>query len=344
MADPALLNVKLLNAKLNIKQISETAIISSLDELLQFVQLTPETKAFAKLKLLNTPGTFPLRVPVAYAKRIKKGDPNDPLLKQILPVNEESQRHDDFLSDPVDDLNHQPVPGLIHKYSSRALLITTGACSIHCRYCFRREFPYADFSLLNQNLDAVISYLHQHKNIQEIILSGGDPLTLSNRRLENLLEKLAEVAHLKHLRIHSRQPIVIPDRIDQELIDLLAQNRLKTCVVIHCNHGNEIDQAVLESLLRLHRAGIVLLNQSVLLKGVNNNLQTLSDLSLRLYEASVLPYYINVLDRVQGSVHFLVDDEAAKALIKGMRDKLPGYLVPRLVKDIPGKDAKTILA
>lgn len=335
MADSALLNVK---------QISESAIITSLNELLQFVQLTPETKAFAKLKLLNTPSAFPLRVPVAYAKRIKKGDPNDPLLKQILPVNEENQRHNDFLSDPVNDLNHQPVPGLIHKYSNRALLITTGACSIHCRYCFRREFPYADFSLLNQNLDAVISYLHQHTNIQEIILSGGDPLTLSNRRLQKLLDRLAEVPHLKHLRIHSRQPIALPDRIDHELIDMLAQNRLKTCMVIHCNHGNEIDQAVIESLSRLHQAGIVLLNQSVLLKGVNNNIQTLSDLSLRLYEACVLPYYINVLDRVQGSAHFLVDDEAAKALVNGMRDSLPGYLVPRLVKDIPGKGAKTILA
>jgi len=330
--------------KLDIYQFSEAprdiAIFTRLQDLLDVIQLNPETLDFEPLTVSSD---FPLKVPVAFVKRIKKGDPDDPLLKQILPVESEARRVESFLSDPVADLQHQVVPGLIHKYSNRALLIATGACSIHCRYCFRREYPYEGASISDHNLDAAINYIQDHKNIHEIILSGGDPLTLSNRRLGKLLEKLAGIPHLKSLRIHSRQAIAMPERIDHDLVDLFSKNRFSTCMVIHCNHANEIDQTVVKQLALLQQAGIMLLNQSVLLKGVNDNVQTLCNLSEKLYQAGVLPYYINVLDRVQGSAHFLVEDEDAKTLVNTMRESLPGYLVPRLVKDVPGKKAKTIL-
>ena len=316
-------------------------IYTRLQDLLDELQLNPEA---LKYTLLPVSPNFPLKVPAAFVKRIKKGDPDDPLLKQILPIESETTQVKGFLSDPVADLQHQVAPGLIHKYANRALLIATGACSIHCRYCFRREYPYEEASISDNNLDAVIDYLQNHKNIQEIILSGGDPLTLSNRRLGKLLDKLASIPHLKSLRIHSRQAIAMPERIDQGLIDMLSKSRFKTCMVIHCNHANEIDQTVIKQLSLLRQAGIMLLNQSVLLKGVNDNVQTLCNLSEKLYQAGVLPYYINALDRVQGSAHFLVEDEDAKNLVNTMRESLPGYLVPRLVKDIPGKKSKTILA
>ena len=330
--------------KLDIYQFSEAprdfVIFTRLQDLLDAVQLTPEALNFEPLTISSD---FPLKVPVAFVKRIKKGDPDDPLLKQILPVENETRQVESFLSDPVADLQHQVVPGLIHKYANRALFIATGACSIHCRYCFRREYPYEAASISEHNLDAAINYLQDHKNIHEIILSGGDPLTLSNRRLEKLLDKLAGIPHLKSLRIHSRQAIAMPERIDHGLIDLLSTSRFKACMVIHCNHANEIDQTVARHLSLLHEAGITLLNQSVILKGVNDNVQTLCNLSEQLYQAGVLPYYINALDRVQGSAHFLVEDEDAINLINAMRESLPGYLVPRLVKDIPGEKAKTIL-
>ncbi len=323
--------------------ISGAAIITRLEDLLSFVQLKPQAFAINQQQLI-TNSNFPLRVPLAYAKRIRKGDPHDPLLRQIIPLKDEHLSRFDFTVDPVADLKYQAAPGLIHKYADRALFITTGACAIHCRYCFRREYPYEQAAISDQDLELVIDYLHRHPAITEIILSGGDPLTLSHRRLTNLLEKLAVIPHLKNLRIHSRQPIVMPDRIDPALITLLSQLRFKTCVVIHCNHANEIDHNVIERLALLKQAGILLLNQSVLLKGVNDHAETLYDLSHRLYQAGVLPYYLNVLDRVRGSVHFLVEDEQAKRLINELRASLPGYLVPRLVKDIPGKAAKTILA
>lgn len=319
----------------------DSQIITRIEDLLDYLQLSSEP--LKKLHPLLS-SDFPLRVPMAFAKRIKKADPKDPLLRQVLPLEDEKLRHPDFISDPVEDLNYQAVPGLIHKYPNRALLIATGICGIHCRYCFRREFPYPAASISDRNLDAVINYLLEHPSIEEIILSGGDPLTLSNRRLGNLLQRLSAVPHLKKLRIHSRQAIVMPSRINKELLVLLTELPFKACLVLHCNHANEIDQSVINQLSQLKTAGILLLNQSVILKGVNDNVEALCDLSQRLYDAGALPYYINALDRVQGSVHFLVEDEEAIQLVNEMRKHLPGYLVPRLVKDIPGRQAKTLLA
>ncbi len=285
---------------------------------------------------------FSLRVPAAWLTRIKAGDPADPLLRQILPTAEELQSSTAFSTDPVGDSAARAAPGLLHKYQGRVLLMTTGACAIHCRYCFRRHYPYADDSLLTQ-LPAALDYIRADNSIHEVILSGGDPLSLSNTRLAHLIQQIQTIAHVKRLRIHTRTPVALPERVDTGLLEILKSIKLQTVMVIHCNHPEELDEQVLKILSSLRECDLTLLNQSVLLKGVNDDVDVLSRLSERLFSAGVLAYYLHQLDRVEGAQHFEVPETEAIALHDALRQQLPGYLLPELVREQRGAGAKTPL-
>lgn len=287
---------------------------------------------------------FPLRVPRAYIARMRKGDPNDPLLRQVLPLGTELDAMPGFSDDPVGDLAATAAPGLLHKYHGRALLVTTGACAVHCRYCFRRHYPYSDGAATAGRLDTALAHLTHDTGISEVILSGGDPLALSDQRLAPLARQLDAIAHLKRLRIHTRLPIVLPARVDDALLEWLSHTRLRPVVVVHVNHPNEIDAAVEHALKRLAEAGAVLLNQAVLLRDVNDDADTLVKLSETLFDAGVMPYYVHLLDRVKGAAHFEVDEQTAHELHAALWRRLPGYLVPRLVREEPGAPGKMPLS
>ncbi|MDX1802703.1 MAG: EF-P beta-lysylation protein EpmB [Alcanivorax sp.] len=286
---------------------------------------------------------FPLRVPRNYAALMEPGNPDDPLLRQVLSVAEELQDSPGFGQDPLDEGEHTPVPGLLHKYQGRALLVVTGACAVHCRYCFRRHFPY-QAHVSGKRWEQALAWLAGRPDITEIILSGGDPLTLTNRRLGQLLAALAQLPHLKRLRIHSRTSVVIPARLDDELLAMLAAPRWQTTLVMHANHAREISPVLRQRCHAWRAAGITLLNQSVLLAGVNDSAETLCGLSETLFEAGVLPYYLHLLDPVQGAAHFAVTDKQALRLHDQVRSRLPGYLVPRLTREEPGRNAKTVIS
>lgn len=293
--------------------------------------------------MLQGAADFPLRVPRRYVELMEKGNPQDPLLRQVLSVPAELETVPGYSADPLEEGDHTPVPGLLHKYHGRALLVVTGACAVHCRYCFRRHFPYQSH-LSGKRWEQALAWLAERPDINEVILSGGDPLTLTNRRIGQLLAALAEIPHLRRLRVHSRTPVVIPERLDDELLGLLSQPRWRTVLVLHANHPREISPALAARGRDWQRAGITLLNQSVLLAGVNDQLETLVTLSDRLHEAGILPYYLHQLDRVAGAAHFAVPDEQALALHSALRASLPGFLVPRLSREEPGEPAKTVLA
>jgi EF-P beta-lysylation protein EpmB len=285
---------------------------------------------------------FPQRVPVSYVRRMRYGDPADPLLRQVLPLLAEREPPPPgFLRDPVGDLAAERAPGVLRKYRGRALLITTGACAIHCRYCFRRHYPYGDAMRAEDEWQAALEAIAGGEDLTEVILSGGDPLSLANHRLAALVERLEALPRLRRLRLHTRLPVVLPSRVDDALIRLLADTRLKPVVVIHANHPAEIDEEVRGALARLAAAGAILLNQSVLLRGVNDDAGVLAELSEALFEAGVTPYYLHMLDRVAGAAHFEVEQERAREIHAQLRGRLPGYLVPRLVREEPGADAKT---
>ena len=286
---------------------------------------------------------FEVRVPEAYLSRIAHGDINDPLLRQVLPLSEETLSPAGYVLDPLEESEHRPAKGLIHKYAGRVLLIASPTCAINCRYCFRRHFPYSDNSPSRAQWQEALGYLRDDSTIHEAILSGGDPLAASDRQLAWLVEQLENIPHLKRLRIHTRLPVVIPDRINEDLLGWLGTTRLQKVVVLHINHANEIDQAVVDACTRLKQAGATLLNQSVLLRDVNDNVTALAALSERLLEAGILPYYLHVLDPVQGAAHFDVADNEARELVSQLRAHLPGFLMPRLVREIPGKESKTPL-
>ncbi|MDP3534341.1 MAG: EF-P beta-lysylation protein EpmB [Halomonas sp.] len=286
---------------------------------------------------------FDICVPEAYLARIEPNNPADPLLLQVLPVSDETLTPKGYVLDPLEEAEHRPAKGLIHKYAGRVLLIASPNCAINCRYCFRRHFPYSDNAPSRAQWQEALDYIRNDASIHEAILSGGDPLAASDRQLAWLVAQLESIPHLKRLRIHTRLPVVIPDRIDDALLGWLAATRLQKVVVLHINHANEIDQPVVDACARLKHAGVTLLNQSVLLKGVNDNVPTLATLSERLFEAGVLPYYLHVFDPVQGAAHFDVPDEDAQALVKQLLDHLPGFLMPRLVREIPGRSSKTPL-
>lgn len=286
---------------------------------------------------------FPLRVPHSYLSRMRHADLNDPLLRQVLPLAEETRQPDWGGLDPVGDQQAMKSPGLLHKYQGRALLVSTAACAVHCRYCFRRHFPYTEANPLGSQWPATLSYLKQHADIHEVILSGGDPLSLSDARLAAAIEQLAAIPHLHTLRIHSRLPVVIPQRLTHELLQALTATRLQAVLVLHFNHANELDQSIRDALAPLRYAGVTLLNQAVLLRGVNDSLPALSALSRALFQVGILPYYLHQLDKVQGAAHFEVDLDRALMLMRELQGALPGYLVPRFVQEQAGEPSKTLL-
>ena len=287
---------------------------------------------------------FPLRVPLSFAAGMQKGNPNDPLLRQVLPVKDELFAYPGFSNDPVGDLPSATQTGVLQKYHGRVLFINTGSCAINCRYCFRRNFPYSDLQLGKQNENAGIQTIQENPDISEIILSGGDPLLLSDTRLAKLFTQLSAIKHLKRIRIHTRLPIVLPARITDELINTLAQCPKQIVIVVHCNHANEINHRVIAACKLLKDKGITLFNQSVLLKGVNDNVTALCELSEQLFKHGVIPYYLHLLDKATGTGHFEVSETTAVALVKQVQATLPGYLVPKLVKEQAGALSKqTIL-
>ncbi len=286
---------------------------------------------------------FALRVPLGYLQRMRYGDRQDPLLRQVLPVGEEANSAPGFVADPVGDHDSLHAGGVIHKYHGRALLIATGACAIHCRYCFRRHFPYAEANASSGQWQTALAYLRADPSISEVILSGGDPLSLNDRRLAQLADELAAIPHLKRLRIHSRLPVVLPSRVDSALLDWFAHNRLQPVMVIHANHPSELDASVKEAMQRLNGAGVRVFNQAVLLRGVNDQTSVLASLSEQLFEMGVQPYYLHLLDRVQGAQHFEVSEHKARALMQSLTKQLPGYLLPRLVREIAGEPSKTCI-
>ncbi|MCU0959471.1 MAG: EF-P beta-lysylation protein EpmB [Pirellulaceae bacterium] len=287
---------------------------------------------------------FPVFVPWEYLARIQPGDPHDPLLRQVLPLADELASGPEFTPDPVADTAATRQPGLLQKYAGRALLVTTPACAVHCRYCFRRHFEYQGTPRTAEAWRPVWECLAGDPTIEEIVLSGGDPLTLPDASLAALCQQLEQIPHLRRWRVHTRLPIMIPQRITDQLVTLLRQSRLTPLVVIHANHAAELDAAVADAVQRLVDAGIPVLNQSVLLRGVNDCAETLVALSRRLLELRVMPYYLHQLDQVSGAAHFYVPVERGRALIAAMRSHLPGYAVPRYVRETPGEPSKTVLA
>ena len=295
-----------------------------------------EIKAIHSDAINQAQQSFALRVPREFVARMEKRNLHDPLLLQVLPQAIEMQKTPGFSTDPLSENQKNPVPGLLHKYPNRVLLTLTGACAINCRYCFRRHFPYADNIPGRTNWDRALSYISQNKNIEEIILSGGDPLVLKDHLLAEFVAQLEKIPHVERLRIHTRLPIVIPQRVTNEWIAWMTQSRFQMIVVLHCNHSNEIDDSVLNALKRLRESSITLLNQSVLLKNVNDDASVLVNLSKRLFQAGVLPYYLHLLDKVDGAAHFEVSAEKAKQLMAEIKKQLPGFLVPKLAREVPG--------
>jgi EF-P beta-lysylation protein EpmB len=286
---------------------------------------------------------FRLRVPRGYVARMRRGDAHDPLLRQILPLAQENELRPDFTSDPLGERAALRAPGLLQKYQGRALLITTSVCAVHCRYCFRREFPYSEQTGEATRYRAALDEIARDASLEEVILSGGDPLSLSDARLTSLTDALAEIPHIKRLRVHTRQPIVLPSRVDAGLTTWLQRVRWPVVFVLHANHANEIDADVRAACAQLRAAGVTLLNQTVLLSGVNDDPDVLADLSRALFGAGVLPYYLHVLDRVSGAAHFDVTETRAQEIAGALAARLPGYLVPRLVREVEGAPAKVAL-
>lgn len=286
---------------------------------------------------------FTLKVPLPFVEKMEKGNINDPLLRQVLPLSEEAIQVPGFVSDPLAEMNANPLDGLIHKYKGRVLLILSGACAVNCRYCFRREFPYSENRLGNQQWSNILAYLRADTSINEVIFSGGDPLATSDARLTRMIADLESIPHLSRLRIHTRFPVVIPQRISEELLSILSSSRFDTVMVLHTNHANEIDNELGQRVQQLKKHGVTVLNQSVLLKGVNDNLEALTQLSESLFSQGILPYYLFAFDPIKGAAHFDVPDEKAIKLHHKLQAELPGYLVPKLAREIPERTSKTLL-
>jgi EF-P beta-lysylation protein EpmB len=275
---------------------------------------------------------------------MRRGDPADPLLRQALPLGLEHTEVPGFSPDPVGDHAALIAPGVLNKYRGRVLLTATGACAVHCRYCFRRAFPYADENASADGFRAALERIAADASIHEVILSGGDPLTLSDRRLAGFAQELAAISHVRRLRVHTRLPVVLPSRVGDALLGALTGTRLPVVMVVHANHANELDTEVRAALAELKRTCAALLNQSVLLRGVNDSVPALADLSEALSEAGALPYYLHLLDRAAGTAHFEVPEHEARALHAQLCARLPGYLVPRLVREVAGAPAKVVIA
>jgi EF-P beta-lysylation protein EpmB len=313
-------------------------------KLLEWLDLDKKTIESLLGGSLKANYNFKLKVPYAYLRRIKKGDPNDPLLRQILPSKEELYAAPGYTKDPLGENKTNLIPGLVHKYEGRILLIVSSNCAVNCRYCFRRSFPYQDNKLGMREWQQALEYINKNKTITEVIFSGGDPLSISDTQLLWLTEEIAKIPHVQRLRVHTRLPVVIPDRITEDCLLWLTSTRLLTSLVIHSNHPKELDDTVESALKNLSEAGVILLNQTVLLAGINDSINILQELSERLYQMKVLPYYLHQLDKVEGASHFEVRDEVAKKLLVGLTAKLPGYLVPKLVREIAGMPSKVPLS
>lgn len=303
-----------------------------LDKLKLNSDLLPAAQRTAKL--------FPLRVPRNFVERMQKANPYDPLLQQVLPLALEENLKLGFDSDPLLERSVNPLPGLLHKYHGRVLITLTSACAINCRYCFRRHFPYTENRAGGQAWQNILDYIQADSSINEVILSGGDPLLANDDYLRQSANDLAAILHLKTLRIHSRLPIVLPERITSQLLQGLTSTRLQPILVTHSNHANELDDSVKRAIASLRQRNITVLNQAVLLKGINDSIEALSNLSERLWECGILPYYLHLLDKVQGAAHFAVNKEKAKQLLISLRSRLPGYLVPKCVYEQPGAQSK----
>lgn len=303
-------------------------------ELLHLLALPPQPA-------LDWHSPFRLLVPHSYLARMRKGDWDDPLLRQVLPLRDERQAVPGFGHDPVGDTQAQQAAGVLHKYHGRVLLVTTGACAVHCRYCFRRHFPYAEATAAKGEWEAAIQYVRAHEEVREVILSGGDPLTLADARLSQLFSQLRDIPHVQRVRFHTRLPIVLPSRIDAGFLHLLAKLPLQKVMVIHANHANELAAPdVAAALAALRAAGVMLFNQAVLLRGVNDSVTAQVDLAEALFAHGVLPYYLHLLDKVAGAAHFDVPDSEAQHLLAQVRERLPGFLVPKLVCEVAGAGAK----
>lgn len=309
---------------------------NNIEDLCRYLNLSPNDLPISAAAAES----FPLRVPLSFAACIEKGNAHDPLLRQVLPVSEELFAYPGYSNDPVGDLAAATQIGVLHKYHGRVLFIDTGSCAINCRYCFRRNFPYADLQLSKQQEDAAIKSIQNNTSISEVILSGGDPLLLSESRLARLIRQLDGIEHLKRIRIHSRLPIVLPARITEEFINSLIQSAKQIIIVVHCNHANEINDRVIAACNSLKNSGITLFNQSVLLKGVNDDAEVLCELSEQLFSHGIIPYYLHLLDKATGTGHFEVSETEALALMRQVQAALPGYLVPKLVKEQAGATSK----
>lgn len=314
-------------------------LITDPEELLTMLELDPALLASARAAAR----LFPLKIPRGFIRRIKKGDPNDPLLKQVLPLGAELLTADGFSRDPLNEVEANPVPGLLHKYHGRVLVTLTSACAVHCRYCFRRSFPYDENNPGTRGWEKIFSYIADDDSINEVILSGGDPLAVNDKVLSLFTNKLRLIPHVKTLRIHTRLPVVLPERITDTFIEWISQSRFQYVMVIHANHPLEINDDVELALNKLRAANVQLLNQSVLLKGVNDDALVLSELSKRLLQVGVLPYYLHMLDKIQGAAHFDIPHEQAVAIHAALTRLLPGYLVPRLVRENAGAPSKTLV-
>jgi lysine 2,3-aminomutase len=309
------------------------------DELCRLLDLPVEFASAAK----EASRQFRLFVPRGFVARMRPGDLNDPLLRQVLPLGEEMADVPGFTVDPVRDDLAERQPGLLHKYQGRVLLVTTGTCAVHCRYCFRRHFPYDETPRSVADWQPALDEVRADESLHEVILSGGDPLTIVDTTLSELIDSLADIPHLRRLRVHTRLPIVIPERVTEELIETLRDSRLTPFVVLHANHANELDSQVAAAIGQFSDAGIVLLNQAVLLAGVNDSVDAQAALCERLVDLRVVPYYLHQLDRVAGAAHFEVPVAEGRRIIRQLRERLPGYAVPRYAAEVPGADSKTIL-
>jgi L-lysine 2,3-aminomutase len=312
-------------------------IITDPTELLELLSLSESDLPIGRAALHQ----FPLKVPRPFVDKMTPGDWNDPLLLQVWPAQAEEKKSQGYIADPLAEASSNPVPGLLHKYHGRVLLTAAPHCAVHCRYCFRRHFDYGENSPTRALWQRCFDYVETDSSIEEVILSGGDPLALSDKQLGWLLDQIDQIGHVTTVRIHSRVPVVIPQRVSPELLALLSSRRCKIVLVVHCNHGNEIDLEFVNRMRKLSANGVTLLNQSVILRGVNDNCSDLCELSKKLFAANVLPYYLHLPDEVEGTAHFDVQRELAISLVEKMRQLLPGYLLPKLVKEHPGEASKT---
>lgn len=320
-------------------QTSLKNLVTDPEELLELLKLDPNLLPAAQ----RACELFPLRVPREFVARMQKGNPQDPLLMQVLPLAAEFDEKPGFVEDPLQEADARPVAGVVHKYRDRVLLILSGACAINCRYCFRRHFPYAENQISGIAREQALGYIKDQHDLREVILSGGDPLVTADKRLLGLIDDLEKIPQLERLRIHTRLPVVVPSRITASLADRLGHSRLDVVMVLHINHAQEISPELIESCRLLKQQGVTLLNQAVLLKGVNDQANIQVELSRELFKAGILPYYLFLFDPVRGASHFDIPQDKAIKIAAQMQIELPGYLMPRLAKEIPGRASKTLI-